>query len=117
MIGGDFNGRDPEPAIGDFPDVCVIATQPTRAQRVLDLIVSNIDQTHMTASVIEPLETEDGRQSDHNAVLVEAEISNYDRFTKKKITYRPQSHEGNVRFGKWIAEQSWLEVHEERSGN
>ena len=81
VIGGDFNGREVSDAVADFPDIIKVVTGPTRGDKVLDLVLTNIEPRDMTTTVRDPLDTDNGeKKSDHSIVYTSAEMLNVDRF-------------------------------------
>ena len=123
VIGGDFNGRDLDPAIDDFPDLKCIHTGPTRGDRTLDLVFTNLEgnnpsDTELISSVEKPLETDDGsKKSDHSVIYVRCLLSHVDRFTVNSFQTRPQTAEGHRRFENWIRSQSWDNVTREEGSS
>ena len=108
IVGGDFNKRDLELAVGDFPDVKIVPTRPTRGNEVLDIVATNFEE--LVPEVRDPLTTEDGRPSDHKTIHIRANTLNSDRFTISRIEYRPKTKRGDKLFKRWIEQQSWTEV-------
>ena len=66
LIGGDFNKRDLTPAIGDYVDLAVLDSPPTRGDAHLDITACNFAPALLSCQANQPLETEDGQSvSDH----------------------------------------------------
>ena len=78
VVAGDLNRRALD-GIADFPDITVIDTAATRGDAVLDIVASNLVNT--SARIMEPLEDEHGRRSDHNAVYVHAKLGRLHQYT------------------------------------
>ena len=111
FIGGDFNGLDISDLICDFPDIRILDSPATRSDERLDLLLANIpDKADVLVTKRRPLQTKDGKLSDHDALLMEMTATNSDRF---KITYReirPVTKKGTAAFNAWIKEESWSDV-------
>ena len=117
IVGGDFNRFDHDLALGDFPNVVLIPTDPTRGDKRLDLAWSNLEQWRTLTSVRDPLTTVDGTPNDHRIIYVENAIRSSHRFKKIWIRTRPKTRRGDTLFKKWIQEQDWQTVYTSKDAN
>ncbi|XP_071957019.1 uncharacterized protein [Antedon mediterranea] len=103
-IAGDFNRM----VIGDIlkgNDFRQIVKFNTRNNAVLDLIITNMDDTFYTApSALAPI-----GMSDHVCVLWKPKIRPRLNSTKN-IVVRPFYESRKCEFGRWLLTQDWLEV-------
>ena len=113
MIGGDINRRNIMDALEPFPDIKMTHTAPTRNDAVLDVLATNFHNDISEVEIREPLETEDGRTSDHMTLFVSANLTNEARFLWKTITSRPVSKKKDDEFRKWIRNEKWWTVIQE----
>ena len=112
FVGGDFNKFDLTDFICDFPDVRILDSPPTRGNERLDLLLSNISSTDIADMTARPpLQTRDGRKSDHDALLLQIVMQNSDRFTILYKQVRPMTKKGIANFKDWIACESWDKVY------
>ena len=110
IVGGDFNRFNHDRAVGDFPDLVLIPTGPTRGDEALDLVWTNFDQDRGLTEVRNPLTTEDGRSSDHSIIHVKNAIRNSDRFKWIRIKTRQRNKKNDEKFNDWIKAQDWNDV-------
>ena len=103
VIGGDLNRR--QLAIPDFPDIQIVGTNGTRNGAALDVIGTNIDG--ILAEVISPLETEDGRASDHLSIAASARLPRIHHYTKTSFYMRRYTEEAEALFGQKLLEVDW----------
>ena len=68
FIGGDINNHNLRSALSDYRDIKQVVTGPTRRDRVLDLLFTNMVDDLLDAGVVEPVESEAGALSDHGVV-------------------------------------------------
>ena len=61
-------------------------------------------------SVRRPLETPEGRQSDHKTLLLRTKLMNSDRFVTTKRISRPMTKQGQAGFDQWLGSQTWDEI-------
>ena len=76
VVTGDVNTFDISEGIADYPDVTILPTPPTRGTATLDIIATNINHNATVVTARRPLESCDGKLSDHNVMLVESKILN-----------------------------------------
>ena len=75
IIGGDLNGRDLGEAIGDYEDIEILPSPPTRNGRRLDLISANFQSECLPIKAIPPRQNDDGIESDLSTLFIEAELT------------------------------------------
>ena len=109
-IGGDFNRAKVEDALGEFPDLQVVCTPPTRGQANLDKIATNFDEDIINVKVRPPLTGDRGQVSDHNIVIIQSNLLQSDRFTAKKIKVRPRTKDGYAKFKQLIENEDWTSI-------
>ena len=107
ICGGDFNRRPIDEAIGDFPDMGIDNASPTRGNALLDIVATNLGEQITNIENRDPLSAPDGRKSDHDSVLLEAEIDVSDRFEWKIFYTRPQTPWGKKKFDTWMRDYCW----------
>ena len=107
IVAGDTNKKDINEAIGDYPDLHVIPTAPTRGNEVLDVTAVNFADEVTETTIMKPLSTADGRLSDHSVVLYCACLTNSDRFEWQNYYTRPRTSSADRRFKEWIVNESW----------
>ena len=59
VVSGDFNQRDVEAALSDYPDMRETHVSPTRGNRAIDRTFTNFADIVSGAGVLPPLESED----------------------------------------------------------
>ena len=67
MIGGDVNWKSLKNGLKDFPLIKKLKTGPTRGRLTLDILYTDLPNT--SAELLNPIETEDGIQSDHKTIV------------------------------------------------
>ena len=82
----------------------------TRGSAHFDLLVTNIEKNATDNEVFAPLESEDGRKSDHSVLLSRYSLSKKAAVKWKKYQARVKTDEGKRGFSKALLEQSWQEV-------
>jgi hypothetical protein len=110
VIGGDFNGRNFEDSISDYPDLSVLITGPTRGSATLDKVACNMIEEVVNIMVREPLCTEEGSFSDHKTIFVHASLIHEHKFRVRKIEVRKRSARGDDVFKERIISQDWTAV-------
>ena len=90
VLAGDFNQWKMEEPLSDFPDVVENAVGPTRGDRCIDRVFSNLPGVSVTGT-LPPLETDvDGtaaRNSDHKISFVQADIPRVQAFRSVSYTH------------------------------
>ena len=70
LIGGDFNGFDTTTMIGDYDDIDILPSPPTRNNAKLDIIASSFNADIVDSSVFPPLSADNQNTSDHQVLVV-----------------------------------------------
>ena len=110
IICGDFNQWPVDCLLDDHPDLTEVHHGPTRGDRSIDRSFVNFGRSIIEATTLEPLETEDGRQSDHRVAWAKAEFL----VEKKKtstFSYRKYTEQGAEAFLSELSVQSWANVY------
>ena len=87
-----------------------LPTPPTRRGAFLDLIATNLDSTLLEVQAKPPLCTNDGIESDHSVLHVNAEIPVEARFKWRTIQTRPITKAGEKKFRRLIIAEEWDDV-------
>ena len=85
VVGGEINNKDMEPAFSDFIDIKQNNFEPTRGNACQDIFYSNLE---CSTSVWPPLHTDTGINSDHECVILHAELPKVRDFTWVRKTVR-----------------------------
>ena len=109
IVAGDFNQWDIATGLADFPDLWETIAGPTRGDRRIDRILSNLPEPNMLANIIPPLETEFS-VSDHSIVVLTTEVEPRERSNWTVHEYRKTSKEADAMFVKKLSEQDWSDV-------
>ena len=109
VVSGDFNQWPAESLTSEHPDLKEVDVGPTREGRKIDRSFVNFSRAVVSSGCLPPLDTEDGRPSDHKIAHWKAVFPSS---SSKKITYtyRPYSEEGAAQFLLAVATQSWDSV-------
>ena len=105
VIMGDFNQLDLTQLLNE-PGFKQVVNQPTRENRTLDKIISNVASHYAVPCICSPI----GR-SDHNTVIW-SPLESCNRtanFTQNRIT-RPMRDSNIRQFGTWICSHDWSSV-------
>lgn len=104
IIGGDMNNKDCTCFNEQFPDIFYVPSPPTRGNACLDECHSNCKIEDV--SLLPPLESSKGQESDHSTVMYTFEMS---RKKKKYLTYysRKVTKEGEDRFCELVNGFEW----------
>ena len=74
VVCGDFNGFNIHSVIGDYADMHLLKTGPTRGGSELDLVATNFEKDSTFSTVLLPLESDDGALSDHAFVHIQLSL-------------------------------------------
>ena len=112
VISGDFNQWSIAELIADHPDLTEVDYGPTRGDRAIDRTLVNFGRSVVESNTLPPLETEEGRASDHRIAFARAV---FPREEKKLITYsyREFTEEGSDRFVEAVNRQDWSPVYDQ----
>ena len=106
IVAGDFNQWPFDDLVLDHPDVREVEHGPTRGDRSIDRSFTNFHRSIEESGTLEPLETEDDRQSDHRVAWFRAVFPKI-KSDVVKYTYRAYTEEGAANFVRQISEQNW----------
>ena len=87
FVGVDFNKRDINKTVKDYPDLRTVQTGPTRGNAVLDIIATSAHKELIEAETFPPVENEDGTPSDHRVVLMCVRMPRVPSYTVSSCTY------------------------------
>lgn len=95
----------------DHPDLLEVQHRPTRGDRAIDRSLVNFGRAIEEASTLPPLETEEGRESDHKVAWAEAYfVSPPEKVVKYK--YRAYTESGADSFLRDLNSQDWQRVYD-----
>ena len=116
LISGDFNQWPIEKLVDDHPDLREVIHGPTRGDRSIDRTFVNFYRSVTASNTLEPLEDEDGRQSDHRVAFFSATFT---RRAEKQITYsyRFYTERGAADFEAWVRRMDWTSVYDARDSS
>ena len=109
VIGGDLNHADMDDAIGDYPDISISDSGPTRRGAYLDKMASNLGEEILEVRNNPPLHTEDGQQSDHRFVTYNCRLRHCHNFTWITYSYRKINDDGVKKYDDLISGIKWEE--------
>ena len=112
ILAGDFNHWPAEEAIEDHLEVREVLHGNTRGNRQIDRSFTNFPRAISDSGTLPPLETEDGRLSDHKIAYAVASFEHVKPPTVS-YSYRHYTEEGAANFQACLAEQSWDPVYAE----
>ena len=91
----------------DFPDIKVVNSPATRQGAVLDEIGCNFGDKITSCTAEPPLQTAEGTRSDHDILLIKANIPRRHHFTKRNFFHRPITEKGKDEFMSKLALVDW----------
>ena len=114
ILSGDFNQWSIAEIICDHPDLSEVDYGPTRGDRAIDRTLINFARSLTESYTLPPLETEDGRPSDHKIAYARAV---FPRADKKLISYsyREFTEAGGNNFVTAVSAQDWSEVYSQET--
>ena len=107
VVGGDINNKDMGPAFSEFDDIKQNNFEPTRGNACLDVFYSNLE---CSTSVWPPLHTDTGTNSDHDCVILQAELPRVRDFTWVRKMVRVHTKEACAQLGREVRETNWEEL-------
>ena len=107
IVCGDFNGKHIHDAFAVDDDIALVQTGPTRGDNTLDLVFTNALGEVTEAVVLDPLEAEDGKTSDHRCVAISTKFPKTRDFQWIKKTARKRSDEADGGFVKDLLKFGW----------
>ena len=114
IVAGDFNRRDPTTTLGALDEFVELKSGPTRGGARLDAIFTNVSSLVAggEARVFPPLESEDGRPSDHGCVFAAIDFPKARDFEWIKVTVRLRSEKRVHDFKADLEGISWEAVNQ-----
>ena len=109
LVKGDFNQWSVEELLEEHPDLSEIIHGPTRGTKSIDRSFCNFGRSIKESGTLPPLETEDGRTSDHRIAYA---VAAFDSPPDETITYthRPYTERGAAIFLERLERESWEDV-------
>ena len=105
IVAGDLNKKNFSSAINDFPLIKKKKTGPTRKNKVLDVVFTDLDPCDVT--LLSPIETENGVPSDHKTILCSADLLDAPAPQQEFFFTRPLSEKGKEKFSKLLIATDW----------
>ena len=105
-LGGDFNQWEGETAVAEFPDLREVDVGPTRGDRAIDRLFTNMGRSTIASGTVPPLET-DNSVSDHRIAYATFRVRRQEAFEWITYSYRVCTEEAKKDFGRWIVQQHW----------
>ena len=110
IIGGDFNRRDIDGILADFPDLMLVPAGGTRDGVALDKLFTNFGPDIFEHGTLAPLESESGTVSDHDVVYASSYLKREQTFTWITYSYLQYREESAVEFKNWLSQMDWQEL-------
>ncbi len=104
---GDFNHLDISQLLAN-PGYCQVVNHPTRANSILDKIVTNVSSYYNHPVIVAPIGT-----GDHSTVTWSPNDPGPKSNCVRIRNVRPMKDSAVRNFGRWITDHSWTEVTEE----
>ena len=110
IMAGDFNQWEIGASVTEYPDIKEAAVGPTRRDRCLDRIFSNMSRGITEAGTVPPLQTVDQTESDHRIAYIRTTLPRIESFEWVSYSYRHYTEEAEQQFGQWIVTHDWVDV-------
>ena len=116
-MGGDINNLDCNKICNTFPDLLNMVATPTRGNKILDVLVSNLHQVYDKAVVLPPIQPDRvgyGVASDHSVAIVRPNSDKAFRtgFCRKVVrTRRSVLASSLAMLGLFLATFNWTSFH------
>ena len=124
IICGDTNDLKLDPILHINSNFTQVVQDPTRLNppRILDPIITTLTGFYQIPQCLPPLDADsfkNGKPSDHKMVVMEpvSTINNKPARTKRAIIYRPINEERLKQMRKWIENEDWKAVRQEKSAH
>ena len=109
FLGGDFNHADITEVTGDYVDMKVTNSGPTRQGAFLDRLATNVDDEMVEVRNNPPLMTPEGQESDHRLVTYKCKLKHSHDFKWVTYTYRQIDDAREAEFDKGLEKIDWSE--------
>ena len=110
VLAGDFNQWKMEEYLEDFLDVKEVPVGNTRGDNCIDRIFTNIMESVTEAGTLPPLESEDGKLSDHKIAYSICKIKRAAATKWVSYSYRYYNPESEALFKQWVVLNDWSSV-------
>ena len=121
IICGDTNDLKLDPILHMNSKFTQVVQDPTRLDppQILDPIITTLTGFYQIPKCLPPLAAdscESGKPSDHKMVVMEpiSSISNKPARTKRAIVYRPVTEQNLLKMSKWLENEDWSTVTQEK---
>ena len=111
FVAGDFNQWRVQDYLRDYVDMVEIPVGNTRGGCAIDRTFCNLSRSVEEAGTLAPLETEDGRASDHRIAYIKFKFVRQRTFKWETYSYRRYTAEAEESFKSWIVFHDWAEVY------
>ena len=98
-----------EASVSEFPDIREVLVGPTRADRAIDCLFTNMGLSVLASGTVPPLET-DHSVSDHRIAYATFRVQRHESFEWVTYSYRVCFEEVRGDFSCWIVQQHWEEI-------
>ena len=113
IIGGDRNSISLDSLENLYPGLHQIVKAPTRKNKILDFICTDLYKLYQVPEILDPLEADDpnkAKPSDHSIPLARPRTNNNQTKGKRIITKRPMPESKLMEFGSWISTKNWDDI-------
>ena len=115
IMGADRNSMDISPIINCGLKMKQLVDKPTRRDKILDVIITNVPDLYKSPIIVPPVPCDDptaGVPSDHHVPVCVPHTDRYSRPTRqyRLITHRPLPDTAINKFGRWITAETWEKV-------
>ena len=107
ILGGDFNGKDIQEAIGDYPDMEEADGGATRGASCLDLCATNFHNEIRSVTNHPPLTSEEGTPSDHRLVAFVCDLKHTHHFEWIHFSSRQVTDSAREEYDRRIRAFDW----------
>ena len=118
LVAGDLNKLKVDRILDSYGPLRQIICSLLHKSAILENIITDLHTMYQPPECLQPLqvdEDKDGKDSDHNVVVLPPiTISNNRKRTKKQIVTRPLPESGITQFSDFICKHTWDEVLEEQ---
>ena len=120
IMGADKNNMNISPIINCGLKMKQIVDKPTRNNKILDIIITNVPELYKSPIIVPPVPCDDpsaGVPSDHSVPVCIPHTDRYSRPVRsyRTVTHRPLPRAAVERFGQWITAEKWERLAENTS--
>ena len=112
ILGADSNDMNISPIINCGLKMKQIVDKPTRNNKILDIIITNVPEMYQSPIIVPPVPCDDpsaGVPSDHSVPVCVPHTDRYSRPVRRyrTVTHRPLPRAAVEKFGQWITAERW----------